>query len=862
MKKYWKGLSITLAALVLAACGTPSSSSSSASSSAATTLSTITIVGANDVSVEFDADFNFLTGVTATGNNGQDFTSSITLSSISTAVNTTSGVLDTTRTGVHTVQYRVQSGTIVATKFRNVTVEQPESTGGMLLNPDFSLGTAGWTDPGVVYNESGSSIAFDIEEGALKVVVVASPVAYAPRFGQMNVPFEIDTTYEVSFRAKSSVVKPINLNAGELLSSAPWFTDFKPGQPEIRTIGTEWASYSYTFTHRLDNQRGGILFELGTVSGQKVDATMHFDDITIEEATAGPDVTAPNFSGVTSTVSVLVGSTYDPLNGVTALDIVDGDLTDSILVEILDSNNAVVNAVDTSSPGVYTVNYTVEDAAGNAATASTTVNVVELMFKDENLLVNGDFTSGFDPGWDVWTQNWGNAPVVSGGVNTDQDLVTLNIQGGGDAVWAIQLFQENVNLEEGTTYRFSITGYAAVARKISVGIGYGDPWNEYARKNGIDIATTSSTQDFIFTVTKADAAVKVVLELGTQEGFADGLIYFENIRLQRLDATPIVEDGAFAMTGWRHFVNDWDGTVATSGIVAGEYKMTITKTVGLNPNADNWKLQIIQDNIAFGETVDNGRMNLTAEKSYTLSFDMYASQAINVTTFIGAPGVWLNYVPEANRVNAVTTSKQTITIPVSTVGATLNGFEKLSFEFGSSFSNFESGNEFVAIDNVVLKEGNTVLPNVINGDMNAILGGHTFFTENGGAMTRGANGGASIEVPALGGAAYQPHYYYIFPTLAKGNYEVKIALTSSVTRDLRFNIILPNAGYASILPENFVDFRVTADTPYVFTLSFEVVNPLTNVKLELDLGTLGGDKISLPGTFLISEVLVYANYNS
>lgn len=862
MKKYWKGLSITLAALVLAACGTPSSSSSSASSSAATTLSTITIVGANDVSVEFDADFNFLTGVTATGNNGQDFTSSITLSSISTAVNTTSGVLDTTRTGVHTVQYRVQSGTIVATKFRNVTVEQPESTGGMLLNPDFSLGTAGWTDPGVVYNESGSSIAFDIEEGALKVVVVASPVAYAPRFGQMNVPFEIDTTYEVSFRAKSSVVKPINLNAGELLSSAPWFTDFKPGQPEIRTIGTEWASYSYTFTHRLDNQRGGILFELGTVSGQKVDATMHFDDITIEEATAGPDVTAPNFSGVTSTVSVLVGSTYDPLNGVTALDIVDGDLTDSILVEILDSNNAVVNAVDTSAPGVYTVNYTVEDAAGNAATASTTVNVVELMFKDENLLVNGDFTSGFDPGWDVWTQNWGNAPVVSGGVNTDQDLVTLNIQGGGDAVWAIQLFQENVNLEEGTTYRFSITGYAAVARKISVGIGYGDPWNEYARKNGIDIATTSSTQDFIFTVTKADAAVKVVLELGTQEGFADGLIYFENIRLQRLDATPIVEDGAFAMTGWRHFVNDWDGTVATSGIVAGEYKMTITKTVGLNPNADNWKLQIIQDNIAFGETVDNGRMNLTAEKSYTLSFDMYASQAINVTTFIGAPGVWLNYVPEANRVNAVTTSKQTITIPVSTVGATLNGFEKLSFEFGSSFSNFESGNEFVAIDNVVLKEGNTVLPNVINGDMNAILGGHTFFTENGGAMTRGANGGASIEVPALGGAAYQPHYYYIFPTLAKGNYEVKIALTSSVTRDLRFNIILPNAGYASILPENFVDFRVTADTPYVFTLSFEVVNPLTNVKLELDLGTLGGDKISLPGTFLISEVLVYANYNS
>lgn len=861
MKHYWKGLTITLAALVLAACGTPSSSSQTSSTST-TTLSSITITGANDVSVEFDVDFNFLTGVTATGNNGQDFTSSITLSSISTAVNTTTGALDTTRTGVHTVQYRVQSGTIVATKFRNVTVQQPESTGGMLLNPDFALGTAGWTDPSVVYNESGSSIEFDTEDGALKVVVVASPVAYAPRFGQMNVPFEIDTTYEVSFRAKSSAVKPINLNAGELLTSAPWFVDFKPGQPEIRTIGTEWATYSYTFTHRLDNQRGGILFELGTVSGQKVDATMYFDDITIEEATAGPDVTAPNFSGVASTISVLVGSTYDPLNGVTALDIVDGDLTDSILVEILDSNNATVNTVDTSVPGVYTVNYSVEDAAGNEATAQTTVNVVSLAFRNENLLANGSFADALGAEWGYWQQDWGSAPVVNRSQDTVAGTYSLDITGGGDAVWSIQFFQDGVELVEGTTYRLSVTAAASAARKISVGIGNGNPWNEYARKNGLEIGTTSSTQDFVFTVTKATADVKVVLELGSQDGFANGALTLSEVRLQRLDAAPLVSDSTFAMTGWRHFINDWDGTVATSGIVNGEYKMTITKTVGLNPNADNWKLQIIQDNVAFGETVDNGRINLTAEKSYTLSFDMYASQNINVTTFIGAPGVWVNYVPEANRVNAVTTSKQTITIPVSTVGATLNGNEKLSFEFGSSFSNFESGNEFVAIDNVVLKEGNTVLPNVINGDMNAILGGHTFFTENGGAMTRGANGGASIDVPALGGAAYQPHYYYIFPTLAKGNYEVKIALTSSVTRDLRFNIILPDAGYASILPENFVDFRVTADSPYVFTVSFEVVNPLTNVKLELDLGNLGGDKISLPGTFLISEVLVYANYNS
>jgi hypothetical protein len=854
MKHYWKGLTITLAALVLAACGTPSSSSSSQASST-NTLTSITIAGANDASIEFDVDFNFLTGVTATGNDGANYTSSITLSSISTAVNTTTGELDTTRTGVHTVQYRVQVGVLVATKFRNVTVGQPQSTGGMLLNPDFALGTAGWTDPSVVYNESGSSIEFDTEDGALKVVVVTSPVAYAPRFGQMNVPFEIDTTYEVSFRAKSSAAKPINLNAGELLTSAPWFTDFKPGQPEERTIGTEWATYSYIFTHRLDNQRGGILFELGTVSGQSVNATMYFDDITIEEATAGPDVTAPNFSGVTSTISVLVGSTYDPLNGVTALDIVDGDLTDSILVEILDSNNATVNTVDTSAPGVYTVNYSVEDAAGNEATAQTTVNVVGLAFRNENLLVNGSFATAIGEEWGYWQQDWGTAPVVNRSQDVNAATYSLDITGGGDAVWAIQFFQDNVNLVEGTTYRFSVTAASSIARKLSVGIGYGDPWNEYGRKNGLEIGTTSSTQDFVFTVTKATANVKVVLELGTQDGFANGVLTLSEVRLQRLDDTALIANNDFSNSGWRGFANTWEGTAYTTEVVNGEFKMTVTADNGY----ESWHLQIVQDAESLaGLPGTSAFLDLAPSTTYELKFDAYASEAVTITPNIFGQNIWTNFVQSP--ATTLTTSKTTYTLAVVT-GETLNDTEKLAFEFGTGLTITNNIPVSVYLDNVTLKTNGIDVPTLYNGNMETALGGHTYFNTPGGTA-QVTSEGLSIVTGDLGGDAYTPHYYYIFPTLAKGKYEVKIALTSSVTRDLRFNIILPDAGYASILPDNFVDFTVTADSPYVFTVSFEVMTPLTNVKLELDLGTLGGDKLSLPGTFLISEVLVYANYNS
>jgi hypothetical protein len=850
MKTYVKGLTITLAALVLAACGTPSSSSAA--------LTVLTINGANDVNIDFDTSFNFLTGVTATGNDGGTYTANLTLSSISTAVNTTTGVLDTTKTGTHTVQYRVQVGALVGTKFRNVTVGQPVST-GMLINPDFSLGTAGWDDPGVVFNADGSAMTLSTENGALKAEVTAGANPYTPRFGQMNIPFEKDVTYEVSFRAKSSAVKPINLNVGELLTAAPWFTDFKPNQPEIRTITTDWATYSYIFTHRLDNKRGGVLFELGRVSNQTVNATLYFDDIAIEEATAGPDVTAPILNGVSPTISILVGSTYNPLAGISALDAVDGDLTSSIVVEIFNSSNAKVNTLDTSVPAIFTVKYSVKDAAGNEAKAETIVNVVSLAFRDENLLTNGSFATAIGNEWSFFNAD---GLVVNRSQNIEAGSYTLDItNGGGPASWGIQLNHIGAELVEGQTYRLSFTGSSTVQRNFSAAFDTGAPnYTNYARKSGMTLTTSTSTVDYIFTVTRATGVIRLTIEFGTQEGFANSVVTLTDIRLQRLNQAPLLANSKFEMTGWRHFVND--GTIATSGIVAGEYKMTITKTVGLSPTADNWKLQIIQDNVAFGETNDNGRLGLTAGKQYTLSFDIYASKNISVTTFIGAPGVWTNYVTEANRTNAVTTTKQTIAIPVNTTGATLNGFEKLSFEFGTQFTNFETGNEFVAIDNVVLKEGATSLANVINGTMDQVIGGHQFFTEHGGTMSRGANGGASIVVPELGGAAYQPHYFYMFPTLAKGKYEVKIALNSTVTRDLRFNIILPDAGYASILPTNFVDFRVTADTPMVFTVTFEVLNPLTNVKVELDFGTLGGDKISLPGTFVLSEVLIYQNYNS
>ena len=60
------------------------------------------------------------------------------------------------------------------------------------------------------------------------------------------------------------------------------------------------------------NHRGGLLFELGALGGNQIDATMWFDN-SDEEATPDPDETAPAFTGLAESKSILVNGAFDPM---------------------------------------------------------------------------------------------------------------------------------------------------------------------------------------------------------------------------------------------------------------------------------------------------------------------------------------------------------------------------------------------------------------------------------------------------------------------------------------------------------------------------------------------------------------------
>lgn len=115
------------------------------------------------------------------------------------------------------------------------------------------------------------------------------------------------------------------------------------------------------------------------VSGDKTINSV-VDEVTLVR----DDVTAPEIA-LPASNEVVEGSTFDALEGVTATDDRDGDVTASLQVE---------GEVDTSALGEYTLVYTATDAAGNVAEATRLVTVVAAPVAAPKIALVGDAVQG------------------------------------------------------------------------------------------------------------------------------------------------------------------------------------------------------------------------------------------------------------------------------------------------------------------------------------------------------------------------------------------------------------------------------------------------------------------------------------
>lgn len=111
-----------------------------------------------------------------------------------------------------------------------------------------------------------------------------------------------------------------------------------------------------------------------------------FSSLSGDALSSSADKTAPVFS-MPATSKVAYGSKFNALEGVTAFDDRDGDVTKSI---------TVVNNLNTSRPGTQTVVYRVKDKAGNSTEFKRSVTVLSQQESKASVFIVGNAVSNKD----------------------------------------------------------------------------------------------------------------------------------------------------------------------------------------------------------------------------------------------------------------------------------------------------------------------------------------------------------------------------------------------------------------------------------------------------------------------------------
>ena len=114
---------------------------------------------------------------------------------------------------------------------------------------------------------------------------------------------------------------------------------------------------------------------------------------------------APDIIGVQDEVAIELGETWDALEGVTAIDKEDGDLTKQIVITVMPDVPVENGKITPTETGEYYITYSVKDKKGKMTEAYTTLKVlpkvseetvfIDYTFEESDVDLNG-FNVVFD----------------------------------------------------------------------------------------------------------------------------------------------------------------------------------------------------------------------------------------------------------------------------------------------------------------------------------------------------------------------------------------------------------------------------------------------------------------------------------
>ncbi|PJI86725.1 LamG-like jellyroll fold domain-containing protein [Luteimicrobium subarcticum] len=188
--------------------------------------------------------------------------------------------------------------------------------------------------------------------------------SYSPFFKQFgNSADDGKARYDGS---ENNFTVPVDLSSRRTSFGTDGLAVVTPTDTVIGTAtGTSGFPVSVTWSGLTQGQTYAWTASSTDAAGNDLGTVDQFGGIFVASA-AGTDTAAPVLT-VPATTTVQEGDTFDPMAGVTAVDAADGDLTRRV---------TVVGTVDRTTPGTYTLLYSVADANGNVAQAQRAVKVV------------------------------------------------------------------------------------------------------------------------------------------------------------------------------------------------------------------------------------------------------------------------------------------------------------------------------------------------------------------------------------------------------------------------------------------------------------------------------------------------------
>jgi hypothetical protein len=289
----------------------------------------------------------------------------------------------------------------------------------------------------------------------------------------------------------------------------------------------------------------------------------------------------------------------------------------------------------------------------------------------ENIVVNGNFSSGTLAPWSTFLADWEGTQA---NFNVADNKVTIeNIVTNGGQSWFIQLNQvlsadQIAKLEVGKWYRLTFDVNAAEERPLTVFFGEdGGSFTALSLSN-FNLPQGDTTYSVGINLTQKWDNMKLGFELGRSAVTTS----ITNVSLVEYDPNIIV-NGNFSsgeLAPWSTFLADWEGTQAN--FTVADNKVTIENIV--TNGGQSWFVQLNQ-------VLSEAQIAaLNVGRAYTLKFDVDAAEARPMTVFFGQDGGSFTALSATNLDLPAGASSHEFTVNVTQTFENM----KLGFELGRS----------------------------------------------------------------------------------------------------------------------------------------------------------------------------------